>query len=108
MSMQLKKLDLKAKMFRGFADVTRLSILEALRDGQKTVTEIANSIKQSQSNTSNHLTCLRGCGLVDSKRDGKNIYYFIASKKVKSLLEDSDGILEDAYEGIYKCLRYNQ
>lgn len=108
MSLQLKRLDLKAKMFRGFADTTRLSILEVLRNGEKTVSEIVESLEQSQSNISNHLACLRDCGLVSSRRDGKNIYYSVASRKVKSLLEDSDSVLEEVYEGIYRCVRYNE
>lgn len=108
MSIQVKRLNLKAKMFRGFADVTRLSILEALRSGEKTVSDIAESLQQSQSNISNHLACLRDCGLVSSRRNGKNIYYSIASKKVKSLLENSDVVLEEVYEGIYKCVRYKE
>ncbi len=108
MLMQVKRLGLKAKMFRGFADETRLAILESLRKGEKTVTEISESLQQNQSNTSNHLACLRDCGLVDARRDGKNIYYSIASKKVKEFLEESDDVLEEMYEGIYRCVRYKE
>ena len=108
MLIQLKKLHLKAKLFRGFGDVTRLSILETLRGGEKTVTEISIALKQSQPNISNHLACLHGCGLVVSRREGKNMYYSISSKKVKSLLESSDGVLGEVYEDIYKCVKYGK
>lgn len=106
MLIQLNRLELKAKMFRGFADGTRLAILESLRNGEKAVTEIAESLRQSQSNVSNHLACLRDCGLVVSRRDGKNIYYSISDRKVRSLLEDSDNVLEEVYQKIYECVRY--
>ena len=72
-----EKLKIKAKFFRGFADSTRLSILECLRNGEKTVTEIAQETMQSQSNVSNHLCCLLECGLVKNKREGKNVRYSI-------------------------------
>ncbi|MGH9988614.1 MAG: ArsR family transcriptional regulator, partial [Nitrososphaeraceae archaeon] len=39
-SIQLRKLTLKAKLFRGLSDPTRLSILESLRDGEKTTSQI--------------------------------------------------------------------
>lgn len=107
MSMQVKRLGLKAKMFRGFADETRLAILESLRKGEMTVTEISESLEQNQSNISNHLACLRDCGLVNTRRDGKNVYYSIASSRVKEFLKESDGILQEMYEGIYRCMKYN-
>ena len=71
------KLELKAKLFRGFGDVTRLAILESVSDGENTVTEIADKLRQSQPNVSNHLSCLLECGLVKSRKDGKNKFYSI-------------------------------
>ena len=62
-------LSVKAKLFNGFADPSRLSILEALRSGPLTVTDIVTTTGLSQSNVSNHLSCLRDCGLV-SKSSG--------------------------------------
>src|SRR4051794_9814886 len=74
-SMHIQKLSLKAKLFRGMADTTRLSILEALRNGEKTTSEIVKETAHNQSNVSNHLACLLDCGLVKNRREGKNIYY---------------------------------
>lgn len=101
-----EKLKIKAKMFRGFADPTRLAILECLRVGEKTVTEIVKEIRQSQSNVSNHLSCLLECGLVKNRRDGKNIHYSIRNEKVKALLEKSDIVLSEVYKEIFECTRY--
>jgi len=103
-----ERLKIKAKMFRGFADSTRLAILECLRDGEKTVSEIVEEIKQTQSNVSNHLSCLLGCGLIKNKREGKNIFYRITNNKIKALLEDSDSILDEIYSQIYECVRYEE
>jgi DNA-binding transcriptional ArsR family regulator len=101
-------LELKAKMFRGFADPTRLSILEAMRDGEKTVGAIAEQVRQSQPNVSNHLSCLKECGLVAFRREGKNIYYSIASQRIRCLLEDGDAVLEETGEGMTSCPHYNK
>jgi DNA-binding transcriptional ArsR family regulator len=108
MLIQLQRLALKAKLFRGLGDSTRLSILESLRNGEKTTSEIVKEIGQGQSNVSNHLSCLLDCGLVQNRRQGKNILYSINNKKVSKLLEDSDGILSDIARGIYECVNYNE
>ncbi|MEI6796693.1 MAG: metalloregulator ArsR/SmtB family transcription factor [Methanomassiliicoccales archaeon] len=106
MNVHIGDLELKAKMFRGFADPTRLSILESLRDGGKVVGAIAAMTGQSQSNVSNHLSCLKECGLVVAKRDGKTICYSIANQLVLDLLQDSDLVLGEIRGSICSCARY--
>jgi DNA-binding transcriptional ArsR family regulator len=108
MSMQFQKLELKAKLFRGLGDSTRLSILELLREGEKTTSQIVTETGQSQSNVSNHLSCLLDCGLVKNRRQGKNIFYRLGGKKVSKLLEENDAILSELARGIYACVNYNQ
>ncbi len=108
MILEKEKLKIKAKLFRGFADPTRLAILECLRDGEKTVTEIAQETGQSQSNISNHLSCLLECSLLKNRRDGKNIHYSIRNAKVKELLENSDIVLSEVYREIFECIRYEK
>ena len=63
-SAQSQSTRLKAKLFRGFSDPSRLAILDVLRSRAMTVSEIVEATGLSQSNTSNHLGCLRDCGLV--------------------------------------------
>ncbi len=106
--LEKEKLKLKAKFFRGFADSTRLAILESLRNGEKTVTEIVQETGQSQSNVSNHLSCLLECGLLKNRRDGKNIYYSIRNAKVEKLLENSDIVISEVYSEIFECARYEE
>ena len=108
MSIQLQKLSLKAKLFRGLGDSTRLSILETLRNGEKSASDIVKETGQGQSNVSNHLSCLLDCGIVQNRRQGKNIFYSISSKKVSKLLEEGDAILSDIAKCIYECVNYNQ
>ena len=108
MSMRYERLKLKAKLFRGLGDSTRLEILEMLRKGEKTTSQIVEETGQSQSNVSNHLACLLDCGLVKNRRDGKNILYVLSDKKVSKILEEGDTILSDVADRIYACVNYDE
>jgi DNA-binding transcriptional ArsR family regulator len=57
-------LAVQARLFRGLAESSRLALLQALRDGERTVGELVALTGLSQSNASGHLACLRDCGLV--------------------------------------------
>ncbi len=105
-TLQARSTLLKAKLFRGFSDPSRLSILDALRSGPLTVTEIVEATRLSQSNVSNHLGCLRDCGLVDFEQQGRYVRYRLADDRVASLLRLADELLADVARGIYECARY--
>lgn len=108
MTIQQEKLKLKAKLFRGLGDSTRLAILESLRGGEKSASEITKKVARNQSNVSNHLACLLECGLVKNRRDGKNILYSLADKKIEEILEDGEKILSDVAKRIYSCVNHNE
>jgi DNA-binding transcriptional ArsR family regulator len=93
-------------MFRGFADPSRLAILDLLRAGPKCVYEIADSANLSQPNTSSHLACLEECGLVQRERRGKFIYYRMAHKEATALLNQAEAILAKVGDHIFHCARY--
>lgn|SRR5574341_223268 len=107
MNARVQAIDLQAKLFRGFGDPSRLSILEALRDGAHTVTEIVEMTGLSQSNASNHLACLRDCGLVATTQQGRFVFYQLSDKRVSQLLRLADELLSDVAKGVYTCTRYN-
>ena len=102
-----KSIEIQAKLFRGFSDPSRLSILDALRDGALTVTEIVEATGLTQSNVSNHLACLRDCGLVTTEQEGRFVYYQLSDKRVGKLLNLADELLADVAKGVYECTRYN-
>lgn len=106
-SINIQKLSLKAKLFRGLADTTRLSILESLRNGEKTTSQIVKETSQNQSNISNHLACLLDCGLVRNRREGKNVFYNLNNERVARLLKESDSVLTEIISGLYNCVNYN-
>ena len=94
---------LQAKLFRTFADPSRLSIMETLRDGEMTVTEIVETTGLGQSNISNHLACLRDCGLVTAEQDGRYVRYRLSDPCVEQLLALADELLGDVAKGVYEC-----
>lgn len=98
---------LKAKLFRGFSDPSRLSILQALYTGPLTVTEIVTTTGLSQSNVSNHLGCLRDCGLVVAAQQGRYVRYQLSDPRVGMLLRLTDELLADVAKGVYECTRYD-
>src|SRR5438445_5827290 len=97
---------IKAKLFRGFSDMSRLSILEALRDGPLTVSALVEKTDLSQSNVSNHLRCLSDCDLVVSTPQGRYTLYQLSDPRVAQLLELADTLLSDVARGVYECTRY--
>ena len=100
-------LAIKAKLFRGFSDPSRLNILEALRSGPLTVGEIVVATGLSQSNVSNHLWCLRDCGLVLAEQEGRYVTYHLSDDRVGDLLALAETLLADVARGVYECTRYN-
>jgi DNA-binding transcriptional ArsR family regulator len=105
---KFQPVELTAKLFRGFSDPSRLSILEALRNGPLTVSEIVQETGLSQSNVSNHLACLRDCGLVVSEQNWRYVTYQLSDDRVGDLLELAESLLADVARGVYACTRYNQ
>ena len=97
---------LKARLFRGFSDMSRLSILEVLRDGPLPVGSIVEKTGLSQSNVSNHLRCLSDCDLVISTPQGRYTLYQLSDQRVAVLLELADELLSDVARGVYECTRY--
>jgi len=69
-------------ILKALADETRLKIVEFLLEGEKCVCEIVPRIQRTQSTTSIQLDVLRKAEILDSRKDGKKVYYFISNKKI--------------------------
>jgi len=101
-------LELKAKLFRGLGDPSRLAILETLRAAPSTVSEIVAATGLSQPNASNHLACLRDCGLVRSEASGRFVTYALSDDRVAGLLTLGEDVLADVARGVYECTRVDR
>ena len=99
---------LKAKLFRGFSDMSRLAILETLRDGPLTVGALVEKTGLSQSNVSNHLRCLSDCDLVISEAQGRYTLYQFSHPKIDALFTLTEEIIRDIARGVYECTNYTE
>lgn len=70
------------------ADPTRRRILTVLLEGPAYPAELAERLDVGRTNISNHLTCLRGCGLVRGAREGRQVRYSLASPRLRHALAD--------------------
>jgi DNA-binding transcriptional ArsR family regulator len=106
--MKTPEISLKAKLFRGLADPSRLAVLEALRDGALSVNEVVRRTRLSQPNVSMHLGCLAECGLVIRERQGRFVHYEIADKRVVKVLDQVEELLGEVGGFIAACARYGR
>lgn len=83
-----EQLDLAANMLKAIAHPVRISILNCLEDGKKlTVSEIHSILKIEQATASHHLGILKDKGVLSSKRDGKNTYYYLKHNNLSSIVD---------------------
>ncbi|MCB0995931.1 MAG: winged helix-turn-helix transcriptional regulator [Acidimicrobiales bacterium] len=96
-----------AKLFRGFSEPTRLAILLALVDGEQRVKDLVDTIGGSQGNISGHVACLKECGLVADRVEGRQIYYRAAHPEITNLLRAAEQLLAATGEQIDLCPNYS-
>ena len=73
---------LHAGICQTLAHPKRLEAIERLREGEMSVTDLAEALDISQPNLSQHLTLMRQKGIVTTRREGLNVYYRLASPKI--------------------------
>lgn len=81
----------KIRLFKALSDETRYKIIELLLDGEKCVCEILPYLNRTQSTVSLQLGKLEDWGVLQSRREGKKIFYKIKNKKVCDLLKVANG-----------------
>ncbi len=77
-----------ARLGRALADPTRCRILVALLDGASYPGQLAEQLGLTRSNVSNHLACLRGCGLVVATYQGRQVHYALADAHLAAALSE--------------------
>ena len=84
---------------KALADETRQGILQMLLEGEKKVGELVEAFATSQPTISHHLNILKSLGLVNSRREGKHVYYSIHRENVVECC----GMLVARFEGDLSC-----
>jgi DNA-binding transcriptional ArsR family regulator len=97
---------LVAKLFRGLADPTRLAVLVALADGEQRVTDLVARVGGSQGNVSGHLACLKDCGMVTDRPEGRAVWYSIAEPEVVGVIGAAEALLGRTGQQVDLCPNY--
>jgi DNA-binding transcriptional ArsR family regulator len=89
--LDIEKLEMAASRLRAIAHPMRIAIIDLLSANQKlTVTQIYERLNLEQASASHHLNILKNKGLLDSKRDGKMIYYSLKQTHLTEVIECID------------------
>lgn len=96
-----------ACLFHGFSDRSRLAIMQHLTQGEHRVVELAAHLGLAQSTVSKHLACLKECGLVTSRPQGRaSLFSLTHPAAVLTLLHAAEDLLELTGEAVALCPRY--
>ncbi len=87
-----------ANRFKVLSDPTRLQLLQALRQGERNVTELVQATGTQQANVSKHLALLADAMMVARRRAGANVYYVIADASILQLCELMCNRLQQEFE----------
>ena len=95
-----------AALFHGLADRNRLAIVRQLSAGERRVVDLTNTLGLAQGTVSGHLACLRDCGLVVGRPEGRQMFYSIAHPELMDLLAAAEQLLGLTGEAVEICPRY--
>lgn len=93
-------------LFHSLADPSRLLILQRLARGEARIVDLTNALGMAQSTVSAHVACLRGCGLVEGRPEGRQMFYSFCRPELLDLLEAAESVLVATDHGVALCPRY--
>ncbi|ROS26267.1 ArsR family transcriptional regulator [Cellulomonas sp. PhB150] len=93
-------------LFRGLGDPTRLALVRRLASGEARVVDLCTELGLSQSTVSSHLACLRECGLVDYRAQGRASVYHLTRPELMDLLAVAEGLLAATGNAVALCPTY--
>lgn len=100
---QLK--DFKADFFKALAHPLRISILDALRNGEKTVAEISQQFEVEPASASQQLAVLRNKNIIVARKAGANVYYSVSDPTIFKLLDVAKEIFNNHLIGVQNMLQ---
>ena len=96
---------LHASVCKGLGDPKRLLIINLLRDGERTTSEICQELGFSQANISQHLGILRSKGLIKSRKEGQRVYHSLASPKIAEAMDLMREVLDESLGALVHTVR---
>jgi ArsR family transcriptional regulator, cadmium/lead-responsive transcriptional repressor len=103
----VESLDAAACLFHGFSDPSRIAILRHLMLGEHRVRDLTAHIGLAQSTVSKHLACLRDCGLVTSRPEGRASMFSLAHPEaLNDLFAAAERVLALTGDAVTLCGNY--
>lgn len=84
----------KAELFKALGHPVRIRILELLREGERSVSDLQGELEVEMSSVSQQLAILRGRGLVAGRREGTTVYYRVIDPQVFALLDTARAMFQ--------------
>lgn len=99
-------LDPAVALFHSLSDGTRLAIVQRLACGEARVADLMAGLGLAQSTVSAHVACLRDCGLVVGRPQGRQVFYSLARPELMDLLASAETLLAATGNAVALCPNY--
>jgi ArsR family transcriptional regulator, cadmium/lead-responsive transcriptional repressor len=100
-------LEVAAALFHGLSDPSRLAILQHLTLGEHRVRDLTEHLGLAQSTVSAHLACLRDCGLVESRPEGRaSMFSLTSAPELLGVLDAAERLLDSSGHAVALCPNY--
>ncbi|MFI6428608.1 ArsR/SmtB family transcription factor [Promicromonospora sp. NPDC050880] len=93
-------------LFRSLGDPARLAIVRRLATGEARVVDLTRELDLAQSTVSSHVACLKDCGLVVGRMDGRRVFYSLARPELLVLLSAAEPLLAATGNAVALCPTY--
>ncbi|CRK55325.1 Transcriptional regulator, ArsR family [Alloactinosynnema sp. L-07] len=93
-------------LFHSLSDGTRLTIVQRLARGETRVADLVEQLGLAQSTVSAHMACLRDCGLVVGRPQGRQVFYSLARPELMDLLAAAETLLAATGNAVALCPNY--
>jgi DNA-binding transcriptional ArsR family regulator len=99
-------LDAAVALFHSLSDGARLAIVRRLADGEARVVDLIGELGLAQSTVSAHVACLRDCGLVTGRPEGRQVFYSLTRPELMDLLAAAESLLAATGNTVALCPNY--
>ncbi|MDS1272524.1 metalloregulator ArsR/SmtB family transcription factor [Lipingzhangella sp. LS1_29] len=100
------ELDTAATLFHSLSDSTRLAIVRRLATGEARVSDLVAQLGLAQSTVSQHVACLRDCGLVHGRAEGRQVFYHLTHPELLHMLTAAEALLTATGHAVALCPNY--
>ena len=101
-----RQLSPAAALFHSLSDPTRLSIVQRMAGGEVRVGDLTGELGLAQSTVSAHVACLRDCGLVEGRVQGRSVYYSLSRPELMDMLAQAEILLAATGNAVSLCPNY--